>query len=130
MYARELRHEVFRLLKKAYGRASEGVRKQVLQQARGQDPNDNYEDNSTDAYERYNLALWLHEAAPECPFTTEHFQTLQKENPSFSRREYPDLASWGSGFVAVLPKSPLSLEELLQKAPKEIAEWLATYKGE
>lgn len=130
LYELGVKHEVFQLLKAKYGLAGEAVRRQLLTASLADAlPGEDEDARRTSAYERFNLAGWLHEAAPDCPFTTAHFQKLQEESPTFVRRSHPDLSSWGTVATWVGPKSPVSVDELLAKSPSEAVPWLATYEG-
>ena len=127
LYELGLKHEVFQLLKAKYALTSEDVRKSVLAASLAET---DLEGRQIGDYERFNLAVWLHEVAPECPLTVAHLEGLQALHPAFTPREYPDLNSWGGDVQHVVPRSPVSLEELLAKAPADAVSLLATFEGQ
>jgi hypothetical protein len=126
-----LKHEIFRLLKTAYPRASLFLRTKLLEQVcRGSGGRDAEGlDEETRQYEIYNLLLWLHSVAPECDLTTEKFETTQQTHPHFEPREHPDLESEG-GSGSYGPESPVTTEELLAKDPEKEIDWLLNYQEE
>lgn len=131
LYTFPAKHEVFQLLKARYGQAGEETRRRVLAATENEaEPGEDEDARQTSAYERFNLVLWLAEAAPDCPFTQAEFRKVKELHPEFVRREYPDLSSWGGEVRSVIPQSPITIEAMLERAPAELAFWLAEYQPE
>ncbi|HWA15425.1 MAG TPA: hypothetical protein VG817_03275 [Gemmatimonadales bacterium] len=131
LYNFPAKHEVFQLLKARYGQASEELRRRALAATETEaEPGEDKEARRISAYERFNLVMWLAEAAPDCPFTQTEFRKVKEQNPEFKRREYPDLSSWGGEVRTVIPQSPISIDAMLERAPGELAPWLAEYQPE
>ena len=131
LYDLPAKHEVFQVLKAKYALASAPMRQRVLDAtAADTDPAEDEESRSSSEYERFNLVLWLHEAAPECAMTSALFEDLRAQHPTFTRREHPDLSHWGGEAHWVVPKSPLGADELLGRPRVELARWLANYRLE
>jgi hypothetical protein len=132
LYASSLKHETFELLRAVFARADEDAQRRfiaysmtanVLPDAAAADP------DAADvvAYERYNVAVWLHQIAPDSAVATEHFAQLQQQHPEFGPREHPDMDHWiSSGFVG--PHSPLSAEELMAMPAADAATYLRDYQ--
>jgi hypothetical protein len=135
LYAHDLKHEVFRLLKAKYPEATEPVRAQFLAHSMEASVIDEEETGSESArgtidYERYNVAVWLRRIAPNSKVTMRHFETLQKAHPDFGERDHPDLSHWSSGGYWGTPKSPISADELLAKTPGEHLKFLLEFGSE
>lgn len=133
LYQHHLKHEVFRLVQIAYPTARDASRKAFVESAaRGQislagaqEP----EVQQSRAYAQYNLAVWLVHSAPSCAYAAKYLATLQADHPDFGEREYPDLDHWGGGVHAVVPKSPISVPDLLaiDLVDEERIDWILTY---
>lgn len=129
LFAYGLKHEVFQLLKAAYPLASEAVRRQILQQAEHYLEHDQDDERRIRFYEVYNLAVWLHQAAPDCALAAEKLQEVRERCPGFKPREHPDLdTSVSAGCYGL--QSPRTVEELRSKPPYEQIEFLLTFKGD
>jgi uncharacterized protein DUF4020 len=129
-----LKHETFHLLARAYSPADESTRLGFLDEALAKSvlrsPPSTPEEANTEAYERYNLLVWLARVAPESAVTAERLAEFKTANPAFQPREHPDLTHWSSGVHAVVPVSPRPVEDLLSKSPADQLDWLLTYQGE
>jgi hypothetical protein len=131
LYAIGLRHEVFRLLEKEYPGTSESTRKEIIariEKGPSEKIPDNIEDQKHYYYSIYNLLSWLKRVDPECPHVSKALNIIQEKYPEFRPGEHPDLTSWVE--VSVELKSPITCNELLQKQPAEIIDWLLEYKGD
>jgi len=124
-----LKHEVFRLLKKAYPGADSELRKELLDAAISRIDAFPEEDKARKEYEKYNLLHWLSSADPSCEEVTNRFAQINKRYPHFRPREYPDLGHWTSGGTWSGPRSPVPAEELLEKRPAEWMEYFLSFKG-
>jgi hypothetical protein len=130
LYESSLKHEVFQLLARVFPNATEAAQQRLIAHSQakpileGEDADE--EKKRITTYERYNLAVWLNRIAPESPVAAEHLKALQSANPEFGPRDHPDLDRWiSAGFRG--PRSPLSAEELLGKAPAEAATYLLEF---
>lgn len=120
LYASSVKHEIFRLLAKAYPNATEPSRVCLLERVdRG--PVGQTAENlqgRTRKYKVYNLLVWLHGVAPDCSLATERFKAMQEAHPDFRPREHPDFDTWTTvGWGG--PQSPLTVKELLSKNLKK-----------
>ncbi len=131
LYVPGLKHEAFRLLAATYAKATEATRKRVLTRAeRGPfgEPAENLSAR-TRQYETYNLLVWLHQMAPDCLLTAQHFDAAQERHPQFAPRQHPDFDMWmEAGWEK--PHSPLAARELLEKDPRDLVGWLLSYQGD
>ncbi len=134
LYVYVLNHEVFRLLNNAYPEASESSRLRLLEQIEqlseeGNIPFFDQEKQERLPYRIYNLLSWLHQAAPDCSLASQRLEAIQQIHPHFSPREYPDLDHWISSRGGLVgDDSPVTVDELLAKNPKEEIDWLLTYQ--
>jgi len=131
LYAIGLRHEGFRLLEKEYPNTSESTRKEIIariEKGPSEKIPDNIEEQKHHYYGIYNLLSWLKQVDPECSLVSEALNKVQEKYPEFRQREHPDLTSWVE--VSWGLKSPITCDELLQKQPVEIIDWLLEYNGD
>lgn len=123
-----MKHEIFRLLARAYPEGSLTLREQLLDRImeyyRGASDQDELEVRT---YEAYNILVWLETIAPECPLIGKCLNKIRAAHPDFRPREHPDFDSWSSEGVWG-SESPFTVEELLQKDPREDIDWLLDYK--
>jgi len=134
LYLSSLKHETFELLRAVFARADEAAQRRfiahsmaanVLPDSVALDP----EAAQTVAYERYNVAVWLRQIAPDSTIAAEHFGRLQQQHQEFGPREHPDMDHWiSTGFVG--PQSPMSTDELLAMSGDEAATYLIEYQPE
>jgi hypothetical protein len=91
-----LKHEVFTLLKVTFPAAPAdaqtrfieySMRESVLNKA---DVREDVDVEGISSYERYNVAAWLKEIAPESELAQKHFAALQAKHPDFGAREHLD----------------------------------------
>ena len=131
LYEHSLKHELFMLLRRAFASATETQRQAFLEYSLAQSVLDvgaepSPETLTTVAYERYNLACWLAEAAPASDVARNHRDVLQTQNPEFGPREHMDLNVWiGGGFVGV--QSPTTSQALLRMTPGDAATKITDY---
>jgi hypothetical protein len=133
LYAYPLKHEIFRLIERAYPGATSRARSRFIQhsmEAAAPAAGEDSDEREVREYSRYNVAVWLRKVAPGCPVTERHFKRLQKRHPEFAPREYPDLDHWSGGLSWGGPTGPFTAEELLLSAAEEQFEILSTFQGE
>ena len=134
LYDPVLKHEVSRLIARAYPGADERQRTTFLELALAapvlEEPARDADAERTVAYERYNLLVWLHQAAPDSTVTAERLAEAQRAHPDFVPREHPDLTSWSSEVHIVQPVSPRTPSALQERSPKEQLDWLLAFEGE
>jgi hypothetical protein len=96
LYERGLKHEVFAVLKTVFVVAPSNAQTQFIEYSMTEpvlDDADVAEDADVKGisdYERYNVAAWLKEVAPESDAAQEHFETLQAQHSDFRVREHLD----------------------------------------
>ena len=131
LYEHSLKHELFMLLRRAFASATEAQRHAFLEYSLAQPVLDvgvepTTETLTTVAYERYNLACWLADAAPASDVTRNHRDALQTQNPGFGPGEHMALDVWtGGGFVGV--QSPMTSQALLRMTPGDAATKIRDY---
>ncbi len=126
------KHEVFLLLKKVYPGAGLELRKELLKSVISQIdalPEENEERKARKEYKKYKLLFWLSTADPSCEEVKSRLDQIKEKYPDFSPRRYPDLDSWISNGVWSGPRSPISVEGLLEKRPAEWMEYFLKFKG-
>lgn len=134
LYAPSLKHEVFEFLKTVFAQSNEESQRRfiaysladaVLPDAEGADQ----EAARTIDYERYNVAVWLNEIAPESTVASAHLAALQERQPDFSPRAHPDMDHWVEvGWAGV--QSPKTSEELAGMGAVDAATFLVAYAPE
>jgi len=131
LYLSGAKHEVFRLIERAYPCAGEVARTRLVESAdrglRGEAAAGLAE--TTRQYEVYNLLVWLHRVAPDCPMAHQQLDAIQAAHPEFRPREHPDLEVVTSVGWAQ-PPSPLSVAQLLEKQGPAAVDWLVTCEAE
>ncbi|MFH7326419.1 DUF4020 domain-containing protein [Desulfurivibrio sp. C05AmB] len=126
-------HEVFRVIQMAYPDASDGARENLIKAVVGEgSKGEDFQelDAKTERYEIFNFLYWLKLADPSCSRASHAFAMIQQANPEFQPREHPDFHHWSCGAHWVGHQSPLTVEELLDKAPEDELEFFLTYKGD
>lgn len=127
LFGSGMKHEVFRLLAQAYPKSSITMRKYVLDGIMEySDKVSDKEDLKIRSYEIYNILIWLDKFDPECQLLNRVLNQIRANNPNFRPREYPDFDSWSSGGVWG-NESPITVEEIIKKDPKEEIDWLLDY---
>lgn len=124
------KHEVFEVLKSCYADSSGNIKAEILKQAKELVPNDYQVSENVMVYERYNLLLWLHGIAPTSEATTVAFNEIESLNPSFGKRERPDLdvhIKMGWAWAPVSTEGT-GVDNLLAKSPVEQLDSLLTYE--
>lgn len=119
VYAEPMRHEVFRILGMNYKNAQDETRERILDVVSRGPEGEHAERLREDVldYVKYNLVVWLHQAAPDDPRTKELLDSITAANPDFEPKDNPDLA-W---VIRVGPhevESPLSVDELQDIDPR------------
>jgi len=131
VFALRMKQEIFQLLQKAFPSSSEPLKEKVLSVVKlGSVPGLEVSENIL-VYERYNMLNWLHSIAPESKNTENALETIQRQNPSFKKRNRPDLdIEFGSGQWASDSPNPLSVDALLGKQASEQVDWLISFQPE
>lgn len=135
LFAHGMSHEIFRLLKNSYPNTGETIRNQLLEYIKLVEIGKASKHIETEdrAYEVYNLLYWLHQASPDCPLTTNAFNTIQEKHPDFMPSSCPDFRE------AVIfstewyrRPSPITIEELLTKDPTDetVITWILNNKSD
>jgi len=130
LYTFSLKHEVYQLLKRVFPLASIPAQEEFVGYSLAEPmPFDTANEDAakTAAYERYNVAVWLRQVAPNSTVAEKHLSELQQAAPEFMPREHPDLDHWTSGAFVVTPKSPITVADLLEESASERLDWLLTY---
>jgi len=115
VFSRTSKHEVFRLLGRAYPEADDDCKRELLERIWEEWPDDEEEHRKHKAYRVYNLVHWLADHADECSLVEARLERIHDEFPDFEPREHPDLDHWmgSGGFVQPEDYS----EDLLRRAP-------------
>ena len=85
--------DVFRFLELNYPKASDELRQRVVHAASAGPAGTLFNGIGEDTllYERFNLLVWLHHAAPQCDHAREALGKIRRVKPDFRDRERPDL---------------------------------------
>ncbi len=130
LYISVIRHEVFRLLGEAYPNATEPARVRLLERVDrgplGEDAKDL--DRGTRELMIYDRLVWLGRMAPDCSLVRKRLKSTQEAHPDFKPREHADLHYWTVESEGL--RSPLTVEKLLGKSPREVIDWLLAYQGD
>jgi hypothetical protein len=133
LYRLSLKHETFELLRAVFAHADDNAQRRFVEHSMVADVLSGALASSPEAvqaaaYERYNVAVWLRQVAPDSSIAAAHLERLQQENPEFGPREHPDMDNWvSSGFVGG-PQSPVSADELLAMSGDDAAAYLVDYQ--
>jgi len=130
LYTSGIRHEVFRLLGKAYPNATKPARVRLLERVDrgplGEDAK-NLERRTRELM-IYDRLVWLGRMAPDCSLVRKRLKSTQEAHPGFKPREHADLHYWTVESEGM--RSPLTVEKLLGKSPREVIDWLLVYQGD
>ena len=121
---------MFVLLASAYLSASEPCQTRLLDQALHDPQVEDAQDIEVDIrqYEIYNLLVWLHQVAPDSDVTTQQYEEFQQAHKGeLEPREHPDLDSYVTRLAPT--RSPVTVDELLDKDPEKLIDELLTYQG-
>lgn len=131
LYASPLKHEVFGLLKTVFPRAGEEERREFIRGSMEatslSDEGQDAAGRETNAYERYNLAVWLCQVAPQCEIAREHLDQVQEEHLEFGPRDHPDFGYWAGPVTTVVARSPKAVDELLDLSVADALELLEEF---
>ena len=85
--------DVFRFLELNYPKASDDLRQRVVDAASAGPAGTLFNGISEDMllYQRFNLLVWLHHAAPQCDHAREALEKIRRIKPDFRERDRPDL---------------------------------------
>ena len=125
------RHELYKLVAKAYPSASKEARSTLI----GSLPR--IEFSSTDDRSAEDWALrfqfdwlsWLLLAMPNCKLAKAALKPIIAVHPGWKLSEYPDLRSWSSTYDWVGPNSPWTVSQLLSKSIDEQISDLLKFEG-
>jgi hypothetical protein len=132
LYATELKHETFELLRAVFSQANEDAQQRFIDYSMTADvlPPGRVLDaglKETVDYERYNVAVWLQRVAPNSSIAQRHVAELQNRHRNFGPREHPDMNRWVSAGWSG-PRSPLSVQDLLAMPPADAATFVTDYE--
>lgn len=126
------RHEIYRTLERCFPDASSDVCKRIFDAICLYELPSS-EDSSAEkktARARFDILSWLIKAKPDCQLVCSALDKIKFENPGWLPSEHPDLYAWSSPVTWGCSQSPLSVEQLLDKEPREHLDYLLTYKEE
>ena len=124
------RHEIFRVVRKAYPKAGSKHREALIKDVRGYrwpDEEDPKREMRT-AYQHFTWFDWLHKSDPNCALAKHAMDEVLEDYPQFEPSEHPDLTHWSeSGPVSL--ESPWTVEELLAKPAANWLDDLLSFQG-
>ncbi len=132
LHDRAAHHEIFRLARLAYPRASPDTRARVInavQAYRWPDESDPQRDEWA-ARRQFDWLYWLHAADPACPLAEAALGEITAQHPEFHPRDHSDFTHWLSPAEWVGPQSPWSVEALLSRPATEWLPELLAFRGE
>ena len=125
-----VRHEIFRLVRLAYPTASSALRERLINEVSLLSlPND--DDPQKEIYEaqyRLNWLFWIRGSDPNCSLIEDKYTESRRNYPELEPSAHPDLDYWIGKPVLVNPRSPWSVNELLQDSPAGQLERLIQYR--
>jgi len=125
-----LKHEVFQLLRETYPKLDSELRKTLIEAAIIEIDSLPVEDKGINEYEKFNLFYWLFLVDPLCEEARKRLTEIKEKFPHFREREHPDLDSRVSEATWSGPRSPLTVDELLEKQPSELIDYLVDFVGD
>ncbi len=128
LYTSGIKHEVFRLIGKAYPNATEPARVRLLERVDRGPMEQDAKNLQRITPERmvYSFLVWLQRMAPDCSLVRKRLESMQEAYPDFKPSKHPDLHYWTIESEGT--RSPVTVEELLNKNPDEEVGWLLTYQ--
>lgn len=133
LYGRGLKHEVFVVLKTCFVIAPPDAQMQFIEYSMTApvlDDADMAEDADVKRisdYERYNVAAWLKQVAPEAAAAQEHFATLQAQHPDFRVRDHLDFDHYISTAWRG-ERSPVTATDLASKRPEDAVDEIMRFE--
>ena len=121
LFETALHHEIYALLASVYPNATPEGREPVLDCLAAGLPAETYPNHEDLAdYIVFSLLAWLHDAAPGDERLALLIKDMQQRHPDFrADRQHPDMTHWMGTGGWTAPPSPLSAEDLLQRAPED-----------
>lgn len=137
---RQLKPELFALLRETYPKASAQARRRFLQHAArlrlsgrriggplaAQAAKD--KQLHSEVYEYYNLLLWLDGGDADCEMVRARLARVRRYWPEFKPQEHPDLDHFNMGVHAITAESPVSVQRIRLLSPEQYLEELADVK--
>lgn len=121
LYANDIKHESYGVLKVAVPEASDSLKSRVLAavEAVPEAFRELPDGDHHVAYAKYNLLVWLTHSAPDWDAATLKLQSIQSMNPTFSPRSHPDFDKWmtSGSWGGRAPIAPEALIERLGEDP-------------
>ena len=129
LYEGEYKPDVFHFLGQVYPLLEPHLRNQLLDVVcAGPDNYGRTGEYDTFQYEIYNLLYWLTVIDSDDAYAVERLDEMQKKNPDFRPRKYPDLNVWvESGFTHDSSPPPKDAQQLLSEDPLLAVEFLLEY---
>lgn len=130
LYTYSEHHEVYRAVALSFPKASDQVRKMIVENILS-NKEESYREHSSEemsAYSHFQWLSWLLKAKPDCSIASEALDLIKYKYPKFVVSDHPDLTSWmvtGTGEL----ESPLSIEQLLDCKPHEYMDVLLNYQS-
>ena len=132
LYGSGLKHEVYMLLKEVFPGVDAEAQERLIRHSMSANvlDGDLLEDVDVDAisaYERYNLAAWLKQIAPESETAQNHFAALQAQHPDFGVRDHVDFDHYVGDVQRRWPRSPLTAADLVEKSADDAIDDIMSY---
>jgi hypothetical protein len=129
-----LKHETFELLRAVFSEATDDAQQRFVAYSMNAAvlPTEGEIDEDTARtinYERYNVAVWVAQIAPDSLIARDHLAQLQERHPDFAPRTHPDMDHWISS-EWVGPRSPITAQDLLAMQPSDAATYVSGYQPE
>jgi hypothetical protein len=114
-----MKKEVFDVLSAAYPSSSEATRKKLVRRIE-QGFKGSLKKRlgpETDAYEQFNVLIWLRKADANCPVVAAAIAKNKKVHPEFAEREHPAFDHWSGDVGFVDPKKGFDIDGILSEPP-------------
>jgi hypothetical protein len=123
-----MKKEVFDVLSVAYPSASEATRKRLLKRIQQgfKGKLKKRVGPETDAYEQFNVLVWLRKSDEKCRLVFAAIAKIKKSYPDFAEREHPAFDHWSGDARFIDPKEGFNVDKILSESPARFVDSLLT----
>ena len=122
-------HETFRSMRTLYPLTNPETRQLILNTVEAiasQEPG-TVDEELTVAYEKLDWLHWLHGSDPSCESAKRSLESLWEQYPEFQPSEHPDFLVHTTTVQQTAPETPLNVDELLYRTPRECVDDLLSF---
>ncbi len=124
-------HEIYRAVALNYPAATTGARQAVVDTVCSYSlpARDDWSAEKLTARSHFDWLSWLLRVKPDCPLVEAALLPIKAEYSEWQLSDYPDFTHWSSSAEWIGYQSPLSVDQLLAREPREQLDELLTFKG-